>query len=297
MKSLSLTTVMGLCFSLLPIGEAKAESLSFTKIADTSAYTDISSPSINDNGTVAFRASDTTSSNIFIGNEGQLTNVYRLEVDPKFVGPVGSPAINNSGTIGFIAVTNRPSGAGAFILKAKQSPIQLGIFDYPLEGGPSINDNGTLAFKTASKSGFVSIVTGAEGQQLKTLVIQAENNTLSNPSINKAGTVVYAGSAGLYNPPGQQLPYGIYTTSSSSSGNPVYKQVLLPNETFSSFRNPVINDWGQIAFAARLKPEGEGLFTINRNGVQAKIADTSGQFRSFGEISLNNRGRLAFEEN
>lgn len=104
MRRLSLTAVMGLCFSLLAIGEAKAESFSFTKIADTSAYTNISSPGINDNGTVAFRASDNTSGEIFTGNGGQLTNVYRLEVDRTFVGPVGSPAINN-GTIGFVART------------------------------------------------------------------------------------------------------------------------------------------------------------------------------------------------
>lgn len=298
MKKLSLTSVIGFCFSLLAVGEAKAENFIFTKIADTSAYTNISSPSINDNGTVAFRASDNTSSNIFTGNGGQLTNVYRLEIDPTFIGFFGSPAINNSGTIGFVAVTNRPRGAGAFIVKVGQSPTSIGTFSYTTGDGPSINNNGTLAFTGGNAPASVFIATAAQGGPSKTLFRgEVSSSELSDPSINNAGTVVFAGIPNNYPPFQQQLrlPYGIYTTSSRSDGNPVYKQVLVPNNTFSSFRNPTINDRGKIAFAASLNPEGEGVFTINRNGVQTKIADTSGQFNSFGAISLNNRGTLAFE--
>jgi hypothetical protein len=106
-------TVMGLSLSLLVSGKATAATFSFTEIADTSAFSLISSPSLNDEGTneqgtVAFEAGlDAGSQGIFIGSD-PVTDKVIATGDSLFGSTVTSlkfvsAGLNNRQQIAFFA--------------------------------------------------------------------------------------------------------------------------------------------------------------------------------------------------
>ena len=143
-------------------------------------------------------------------------------------------------------------------------------------------------FKDRDPQGDTEIDSNINGRQFG-LAFAFINNTLSDPSINNAGTVAFSGTPFIsFNSPSQS---GIYTTSSSGGElNPV----LLENSTLNGFDHPNINDQGKIAFSGQNNGVA-GIFTIDNNGSLSTITDASGSFTSFGNLSLNNQGTVAFE--
>ncbi|HEY9710958.1 MAG TPA: PEP-CTERM sorting domain-containing protein [Oculatellaceae cyanobacterium] len=295
-KRLSVATAIGLSLSLLTTSEALA--YTFTRIADSNdpfGNFGISSPGINNEGTVAFQASlDAGGFGIFTNSNGIITTIADTS------GPfsiLNDPAINDQGTVVFNAFldvgangnfTNGifSSSNGVITTIADASgPFSL------LGAGPSINNEGTVAF-----GAFLDTDTGSLDLE-STGTFTSSNGVITTiadtsgsfgginfyPDINDEGTVVFlayprAGGQGIFTSNG-----GATTTIADSSG------------PFSSFGlSSAINNNGTVAFTARLDSGVVGIFT-GSGAATTTIADTNGLFDGFIFVpEINNAGTVAF---
>ncbi len=300
--------VMGLCLSLLTSGKAIAETFSFTKIADTTPST--SSPTINDNGTVAFKTDKDLSLSIFTGDVGALTNIYTTTVGGTInIGPTGSPVINNTGTVAFDYILNyagngRYQNQTIFIAKdgnVSRIPYQTGGYSNGL-GSPAINDSGTIAFKFDFQ-GYETIYASNGDPTVLASNFNRTTGQLSDPAISNVGTVAFSGL--ILDPsehsigPDSRTLNGVFTINISSGRN--FTPIVLKDDTFAGFGNQpndsgtvAINDPGTVAFVANLTTGGAGIFTKSSDGLLTRIADTSDAFKSFGNVAINNQGTVAF---
>ena len=308
--------VMGLCLSLVASGKALAETFSFTRIADTSQFSFTSSPTINDNGTVAFRSRNDLSASIFTGEGNQLNNIYGYDLLIAKRDTDNPPVINNTGTVTFdyilsYDITMRFLQETIFTAKdgnVSRIPYETNSFNSSLSS-PVINDSSTIAFKPDYQN--IDSIFANNGEQTTFLASNASNSLagrLSDPAINNAGTVAFSGpittvsNSGIF-----ETLTGVFTTN-ISSGTDV-TPIALKDDTFAGFGPSVIkqgtvgmnvqgtvaiNDSGTVAFVARRSTEGSGIFTYSSDGLLNKIADTSDAFNSFGNVAINNQGTVAF---
>ncbi|MEB3181476.1 MAG: choice-of-anchor tandem repeat NxxGxxAF-containing protein [Nostocaceae cyanobacterium] len=292
----ALPGVMGLCLSILATTEAKAAGFTFTRIADTTVFSSVSSPAINDQGTVAFLAGSpipisgisSDINNVFRGDGGPVSNIYTPLLNPSgprrgFVDPlaIGNPQINNAGTVAFTrTVPFAPQGlADLVLIPAPGQPLSR---SYSSNGGIygfSLNDIGEVAVTSQDLNASVlrtpSRIWGRTG---------AERFSISGLSINNAGTVVFAG-----NNPENRTERGIFQVNN----NGVISSVLPETPSFGNFRNTLINDQGTIAFLAGSGTSSQ-IVSINQAGTRTNIAQTNSVFTNFGALSLNVRGTVAF---
>lgn len=68
------------------------------------------------------------------------------------------------------------------------------------------------------------------------------------------------------------------------------------NSPFESFDSVSINDTGVVAFTAKLKAGGYGVYTSDWNGAPKLVLNTTTQpsFTRFRSVSINNPGSVAF---
>jgi len=280
-KRLFVATLVSLSLSLVSTSKAKAISFTFTRIADTTGnFSDFdTSPSINDNGTVAFwgllRGSGTINDGVFTGNGTDLTTI--ATVNRPFV---GGPAINNNGTVAFTDFDGVFTGSGTDLTTI--ATVDRPFFGF---GPPAINNNDTVAFSGGTQGVQESIFTG-NGKNLTTI---AEANGSQkglgfNVGINNSDTVVFVGNPDNLEPGVFISNGGITTTIANTSSG-----------FFNTFNSAAINDSGTVVFNATLTPVGlsSGIFTLD-NGTLTTIANTSGPFSFFGQPAINNGGTVAF---
>jgi hypothetical protein len=263
---------------------ANAENFTITKIVDTanSPLEGFSSPAINNNGTVTFKAYlelDTEAEGIFTSNGGSLTTITDTSGSLGFL---LTPSINNSGTVAFKASfdggTLNGVGPGVGIFTGNGGPLTTISLDADASGilvsNPAINDSGTVTFAD-NESG--DIFTGSGGPL--TLITNANGG---NPTINNQGTVA------VVVPGASLLTFndGATTTIANTSGS---------FDSLSGDGSPINNN-GTVAFKAFLDLDtgAEGIFTSS-GGPLTTIADTSGPFSSFiGSPAINDQGTVAF---
>lgn len=347
-QSIIRAAVLGLCFSLLVGKEAFA--YNFTKIADTSSdslFSQFDGFSMNDGGTVAFRANlNGGGQGIFTGN-GIVPLSAIAQTSDGFREFSSSPSINNSGLVAFsakqYAMVNmfgeytlvHPSGIftsnGVTTTTIAQSdPFSRYYFTggwYDFSGTPSIDNNGTVAFKAliASYYGSQEIVIGNGNSTTKIASgggYRFGGIQVNNPLITDAGTVVYgtAESISYPYPGGYSKSTSILTstgitiahdsTATKPSGydekqmnwvmTTTREGTAIVNSDGSSTRlfNPSLlsaNNTGRVAFGANLGDEQTaGIFSGNGTNTNL-IADTTGLFSKFGVASINDGGTVAFQ--
>ncbi len=309
---------VGLFLSLLASGKAIAVTFSFTKIADTSNNSFTSSASINNEGTVAFRASNPSSASIVTGNGNQLNTIFSYDVLRPGFDDRNAPTINNTGTVAFgytTTVSDNYKYQQETVYTAKQGNISRLSFETNIYNtgfsSPAINDSGTIVFR--SNFQFFNSLWASNGEETTLLTASTATtgislNFLSDVAINNVGTIAFSGT--IYDPsrrdvngriisfgPDSRMLTGVFTTNMSSLGD--IKPILLKNDTLESFDNSshnivAINDQDTVAFVANQSTGGASLFTIGSNGLLTKIADTSSAFKNFNNVAINDQGTVAF---
>jgi hypothetical protein len=233
-----------------------------TVIDNSGTFDNFRSPSINDNGIVAFYGEyDGPEEGIFTSNGGPVTTIAQTGVGPlagQFPREVGFPVINSSGDVAFRVFFHEldPSRLNFAIYKGSGGPLTL-IAD---SSGPLLltnstplhmNDSGIVAFAAVLDARGVAIVSG-NGGPLSTLLTDAAGFTgFSDPSINANGALAFStgrtnGVRGIFTSIG-----GAVTTVADSDG-PF-------NADFG--REALINASGKVAFRATLDAGGSGIFT------------------------------------
>jgi hypothetical protein len=266
---------LALCFS----STASADSYTLTKIADTSDgfFFGTSPPSINNQGTVAFRAllsgNPALGFGVFTGQGGSVDLI--ADASGPLSGFVSSAlSINDAGIVSFIAGLDPPGGVGIFA--GSGGPlipiVETGGRFSNVGFVQPINDAGTVAFR-AFEPGVGSGVFIGQGESITNIaqVTSSVGSVTEDVSINNGGTVAFTG-AGL---PGFGLVEGLFT----GTGGPL----TLIADTTGPFRGqfqPSINNNGDIAFRAALDTGGFGLFMYS-GGSFTTVADTNGAFDFF----------------
>ena len=133
-------------------------------------------PSINNDGLVAFNSSlDGGGSGIFTGTGGPLTQLYGTD---GFLRTLNIPDLNDAGQVVFQAGT--ASGEGIFVGNVNGGPLTTVAdtsqnFRFFFGGpGPSINNNGEVAFAAELRNGFGGIFTGADPVSDKVIMLGDE---------------------------------------------------------------------------------------------------------------------------
>lgn len=149
--------------------------------------------------------------------------------------------------------------------------------------GPTINDDGTVAFRADLGTDGSGIFTGSGGH---VTTIAQTSDALSDfhglPVINSRGAVVFRADLKT----GGQ---GVYV---GDGGPPA--RIAETGDFFSGLGQfPIMNDAGTVAFCATLQGGGSGVFAASAGEI-ATVIDTSSPFESFRGVLLNNAGRMIF---
>ncbi|MBD2776859.1 DUF7453 family protein, partial [Iningainema tapete] len=301
---------LSLCLSALAATQVQAATYSFTKIADTKSFPwqSISNPVINDSGTVAFLVTSTRQSQyisgykiVYTSNGNQLTEIVNSDNLPSLL----------------FASSEFPGGRNYFLNS--------------VEG---INNNGTIAFTafhrgidifTTSQNGFTT------RRAFGTISLGGGTVEVSQPRLNDLEEVVYLERSFAFNTNTIVLSrpnsFGNRLIARGNSGS--YPPPP-PNVLFSEFSSFDINNNSEVVFAATSRDGTKAIYTnrggsvsplvetganaldINDSGDVAlltgntirlfhratgilnAIANTSGQFRGFGNPVINNSGKVAF---
>ncbi len=253
-----------------------------TPIADTSDLFAEFVPyvvSVNNHGVVAFQATlRGGGSGVYTGSGGPISTVIDSATGP-LSNVYSHPDINQGESACFYA--SFKSGGRGVVLVRDGQVITLAEKAGPL--GPTMNDDGAVAFRAPSGSDESGIFIGGGG---RVTAIAETGDVLSAfhglPVINRRGTVVFradlkAGGQGVYLGDGGPL------TTMAETG-----------DFFGGLGQfPVMNDAGTVAFCATLQDGGSGVFVAS-GGEITTIIDTSSPFESFRGVLLNNAGKIIF---
>jgi hypothetical protein len=159
------------------------------------------------------------------------------------------------------------------------------LFD--LEGAPSINPSGTVAFRGVMRdTGVRGVYTGKGGPLTTIADTSGSFDFLDVPSINAAGTVSFDGQTNTFFQ-GTYTGKGGPVTTIFANFNPFLSVLRLP------FLGPSINASGTVAFDVFTTMGIQGIYT-GKGGPLTTIADTSGSFIDFSSPAINASGTVAF---
>lgn len=289
------TAVIGLFLSLVATGEAKANTYTFTKIADSyGRFSSFDFPSINNQGTVAFRARlDVGGEGIFTGSGGQTKTITTSSNFPSSISPVvfSIPSINDSGRVAFTAARQRLEGnafiglftgnGGSLTTIATSSPFSsLGFV--------SMNDSGKVAFNGRQSIIGNGIFTGSGGSITPIANSSGKYANLSSLSINNSSKVAFAASL-------DDTSSGIFIGSGGS-----ITTIANTKGSFRYFVGASINNEGAVASRAGLQEQTSERIIIVRSDTVTTVAESNilskSSFVIFNSVpSINNLRKVAFE--
>ena len=227
---------------------------------------------------------------------------------------LGGPVFNGSGQAAFTA--NLGSfGAGAGIYAGAPGSVQLIAThgaaapaggNYDRFSSPALNGAGQVAFRADLSGGSSSegIFAGTPGS-LQAVALQGDATPAGgtftggffSPVLNNSGQVAF--NAGLT---GGSATSGIFVGAAGSLQAAALRGAAAPaGGNYNSFFRQVLNDSGQIAFAADLigGSATSGVFVgtpgaIRAAALQGTAAPGGGTFATFNNPTLNNSGQVAF---
>lgn len=260
----------------------QAGSYEFTPIASTGdRFADFGPyvPAVNNLGVVAFQATlHGGGSGVFAASGGSISQI--TEAPTASVRDVCShPDIDGRGSACYYA--NLTSGRRAVAIVRGGAISMVADNAGPL--GPTINEHGTMAYRTGTESEATGIFTKSSGLVTRIAATgEVFSAFLGLPVINSRGRVTFR--ADLTS--GGQ---GVYT---GDGGPPVV--VAQTGRVFSSLGQfPVMDDAGSVAFCASLAGGGSGIFVASAGDIET-IIDTDGRFESFRGVLLPDEGGLIF---
>lgn len=284
-------------------GPASAQSqqsthIQFTNVADStyglSGFSQF--PAINNQGSVAFLATQGTDQKVFRWERRSLKEIASTATKP-FASFSDNLAMNDAGVVCYRAdLSTGPRAAGIFTSDGVATKTIVNSVDQGFPGFgmgiASINASGTVAFQ-AFTSGFRSnvIFTGDGGSITPVLdTLTSDFDTFGAVAINDSGKIVFEGIE-------KDGTEGVFLFKPSRDGQRTSANVIdildTNNPNFFQFGDPVINNAGVVAdFAAGgLMLE---VFSGNGKALTARNDPTNHPFIDVEHPSLNNHGAVAF---
>jgi hypothetical protein len=282
-----------------------APQYTFTRVADSAEDgfdpNSFGCAAINNRGDIAFRAGRpapdgfNTIPGIYRANaDGSLTTI--AEDQKRFVSIGFNPSINNAGQVSFAARLdggNKPDTEA--ILRGdgrKPTTIATTAGEFAFFGfDTSINNFGEVAFKAELDNGDEGLFSGSGGKSGITTHYLASTSAFdgndSRPSINNPGDIAFEESI--------DFNTGIFVGRTGTF------RTVATSDPDVFVQKPVLNDAGTVAFQRSFSEQTSGEFveelvTVDADGTLATVADTRGEFSSFGfrPPSLNSGGEVAF---
>ena len=308
----ALLTALGLVLGAV-LSDARAQTApqyTFTKVADSTEDgfdpNNFGCAAINARGDIAFRAGRlapdgfNTIDGIYRANaDGTLTTIAEDQRRFDFIGV--NPSINDSGQVSFAAILDGGKksstqsilrGDGRKLTTIATTADRFNFFGFDT----SINNSGEVAFTAeldeefGSDEGLFSGTGGKRGVTTHYLASTSEfDGSDSRPSINDSGNIAFVESV--------DFARGIFVGREGEFTTVVESD---PSDPSVGFEAPILNDAGTVAFEKTSFDETaqqsvEEIVKIDADGTSTVVADTRGEFASFGfrPPSLNN-GDVAF---
>jgi len=252
-------------------GKGGQAAYSFKLIAETgSQFTFLSSPAMNNQGDVVFRAGLPGSrEGLFVGGKGKVKELFSAPQS------LSNPSINDQRQVAF------DSAGGVFLLADNATKQVISGSEYAY---PSLNNNGDVAFVRIVNSSQLLVGNG-EGPAL---VLYDNTGVFSGgltaPTLNDFGAVAFV--AGLGN--GQQ---GVFLGDGTSTTN-----IAETDGSFAGFGGtiPDVNNDGLVAFFAFQSTGEQGVFTGDGNSTMTFV-DSQGPYQEFRFPNVNAAGAVLFE--
>lgn len=230
-----------------------------------------------------------------------------------------SHAVNSQGVIAFGAfVTGGVINEGIFRNDGSHTiPLALDGTPAPTGGTflffstPVIDERGQVAFFAGTSGGSADFgIYRGDGENITTIF--AANQPVpgggtfvdfGEPVINKHGQVLALASLdNAAGPFGVMLGDGTDTVAIAISGQTAPEGGIYATDVALQFLGRVLNDRGQVAFAAFLKGGASGSGIFRGDGVTTTAialqgtaaAGTTGTFASFGDIKIGDDGQVVF---
>jgi hypothetical protein len=309
----ALLTALGLVLGAV-LSDARAQTApqyTFTKVADSTEDgfdpNNFGCAAINARGDIAFRAGRlapdgfNTIDGIYRANsDGTLTTMAEDQRRFDFIGV--NPSINDSGQVSFAAILDGGKksstqsilrGDGRKLTTIATTADRFDFFGFDT----SINNSGEVAFTAeldeefGSDEGLFSKTGGKRGVTTHYLASTSEfDGSDSRPSINDSGNIAFVESV--------DFARGIFVGREGEFTTVVEPD---PSEPSVGFGAPILNNAGTMAFQKTSFDETaqqsvEEIVKIDAEGTSTVVADTRGEFASFGfrPPSLNNNSDVAF---
>ncbi len=212
----------------------------------------LSQPTINDSGVVTFYIGIAGASTLYVGTAGALTTIAASDASLNTF--FGLPAINSSGTVAFGALYRNSSEAivtadgGVLTTIAQQGPM---FSSFHNNGGPSINNSGTVAFTVDQGNGLGLGVFVNEQGNIRPIALSGPELTINEgrPALNNDGITAFLAFTRVDGGSTQ----GIFRGSGDTP-------ILVTTGNFSG--TPALNDIGAVAYN-QLLSDGRAVIFIN----------------------------------
>jgi hypothetical protein len=260
----------------------------FVNVADSTGplSTSISNAVINDSGTVAFLAGlDAGGIGIHRSSSSSGFTTIALAGPGHPFSQLGAPSINDSDVVAFRGDDSNGDrilihSAGTII------PITNGWPYTNVGERPSINDDGTVAFRSSYFASYTGIYTGNGGEvSMNYETSQGVFSSFGDPVINDDGVIGFiAGQFGG--------PVGVF--SGTGAG---YATIADTNGEFNGFgTTPDINADGAVLFDGQRDAGGAGLYIGSSKGYAPAVTTDDGFSIALGNVgrSINDAGAIAF---
>lgn len=301
MRSSCLLLTMMASFSLLSteIANAKPVNYNFAEVASTRGnFKTLNASVINNLGFVAFKAElDAGGEGIFSNNGTTTTTIVNTSQNFSFLQE--DVSINDFGTVAFIASQNLQLPYTRGVYTSNGRDLKTIITTPTTDAGGvgfransfeevSINNSGVVALLESIASRVQTILT-SDGKTTNTIV-DPTTPFLSGLQINDRGTIVY-----------QFGPLGIYTGDSATTP-PIATARGSVDGKIEFVGLPSLNNTGSFAYVrgtvdSATNSVTESQVIIKKGDRETTIADTKGEFQSFGSTSINDKRAVAFLAN
>lgn len=291
------------CFAalLLITGGAQAQgSYTYTSVIDSSGPLkefDAFFPSINNKSAVVFHAKFPAA-----GGQPSGEGIYVTEgssyrgiavTGGVYTGFRANPTINDNGFVAFEA-SGRDNSEGIFVGDGKTVGnktiatstsgrlLQFSLVIRASDYGVALDEQGNAVFSANLQTSRQRALFAGDGSKPET---QLDNPVPGiTPAVNASGAVAFLSGTGEIK------------RTTVAGGSAITIATPAGDSPFESFDAVSINDAGTVAFTAKLKAGGYGVYTGDGNGDPKLVLNTTTQpsFSRFRSVSINNTGSVAF---
>jgi hypothetical protein len=262
----------------------------FSSVASSATFSGLSAPAINNSGKVAFLANGAAytvaphGAPVAAISNASLTGAGAISYSPS-INDAGIVAATVGGYINFGGSVLSSTGGGTTVAS---TPAPVGGSSFGLYGAnPAIRADGTIGFEFNHQAGFggEGFFTGSGGP-IATLYSDQTGGSMIDPGASRSANVIAYAAPILSGTLDTGTAFFVNNGSSTSQA-----------ATSSRFFNSVaVNAGGTVAASSSglASPDG-GIYETQGGSLITLVAGTE-TVNSFGDVSINDSGMLAFYE-